>query len=308
MTEKIKNHQILVFINFALVYLFWGSTYLAIGVAVTENIPPAMLGAVRFTIAGVVMLAICAILGKKVIFSPYVFVRLGIIGVLLLTTGNVVLCWAEEIIPSGIAALLFATVPLWVAIIDSFLLRGDRLARGGLLGLFMGLVGLAILMWPKLMMPGEMEKGFWIASGILLVGALSWALGSICSRRWSLDVDPFSATAWQMLFSGLVNCALVFIFGDFERVEWTANGVGALVYLIVAGSWIGFTAYIWLLKHVATAKVATFAYVTPIVAVFLGWFFLRESVDAYVFVGAGVIVASVWLVNSSKVAIEKTKE
>lgn len=306
--DTLKHHRFLVPFNFGLVYLFWGSTYLAIHVVVNEQIPPLMMGGVRFSVAGGVMLVVCALLGKKVMVSPKIILRLGVIGVLLLTTGNVVLGWAEQYLPSGFAALLLATVPLWIALIETFILKGERLTRLGLMGLIMGLVGLGILMWPKLQMRADMPSIFWLASGMLLLAALSWAVGSIFSRRWNLQIDPLCATGWQMLISGCVNGVLAIAAFDHHRVVWTTNGVWAMVYLIIAGSWIGYTAYVWLLKHVPTAKVATFAYVNPIVAVFLGWLFLQETVDGYVYAGATVIVASVWLVNKSKVTPPPTKD
>ena len=146
-------------------------------------------------------------------------------------------------------------------------------------------------------------------AGILMFASLSWALGSILSRRWDLTVDPFSATGWEMLCAGAVALVLSLALGDHHTVVWTPRGIAAIAYLIVAGSLFGLTAYIWLLNHVPTAKVATYAYVNPIVAVFLGWLILHETVDAYTLAGAIVIVASVWLVNTSKVrtAPEKGK-
>jgi drug/metabolite transporter (DMT)-like permease len=308
MTEHERQHRFLVALNFGLVYVLWGSTYLAIRVVVTNGIPPAMMGASRFLIAGAIMLAVCAIAGKKIALTRWDFVRVGAIGVLLLTGGNVGVAWAEETVPSGLAALLAAAVPLWVAIVETLILRGERLLKRGIFGLLMGIGGLVVLLWPKLMAPGAAGKGVLFGAGILILAALSWAIGSIVSRRSKLSVDPFSATAWEMLIAGVVNFIISASLGDLHRVQWTPRGVGALGYLIVAGSWIGFTAYIWLLNHVPTAKVATYAYVNPIVAVFLGWLILRESVDAYTLVGAVIIVASVWLVNTSKVHVPKAEE
>jgi drug/metabolite transporter (DMT)-like permease len=301
MNDTSKRHQLWIFLNFGLVYLFWGSTYLAIRVAVTEHIPPTMMGALRFTIAGGVMLLVCAAFGKKVILSPYVLFRIGIIGVLLLTTGNVVLGWAEQYVPSGFAALLLATTPLWIAIIENVILKGERLEMRGIYGLLLATLGLGILMWPRLMTEENTPDGFWLAAGGLMIAAISWAIGSVCSRRWDIKADPFAMTAWEMFLAGLVNFAIALVLGDHQRMVWTNNGVSALIYLIIAGSWIGFTAYVWLLKNVPTAKAATYAYVNPIVAVFLGWLILGEGVDAFVFVGAAVTIMSVWLVNSSKI-------
>jgi drug/metabolite transporter (DMT)-like permease len=127
-------------------------------------------------------------------------------------------------------------------------------------------------------------------------------LGSVLAKRWkSADVDPFSATAWQMVAAGVANLLFATAAGDFHRTVWTPRGVGATLYLIVCGSWIGYTAYIWLLNHVPTAKVATYAYVNPVVAVFLGWLILHERVDGYILAGSAIVVGSVILVTSAQV-------
>ena len=143
------------------------------------------------------------------------------------------------------------------------------------------------------------------ASGVLLLGSVSWTIGSIASRRSSLGIGPIAATGWEMTFAGAMNMAISLGHGDLHTVEWTPRGIGAIAYLIVFGSWVGFTAYIWLLDHVPTPKVATYAYVNPVVAVFLGWLILNEHIDAYIAVGAAVIVGSVALVNSSKLRVAR---
>jgi len=140
------------------------------------------------------------------------------------------------------------------------------------------------------------------ASISLLGGSFSWALGSVLAKKWkSPDIDPFSATAWQMIAAGVANFLVAISLGDFSQAVWTARGIGATLYLVVFGSWVGYTAYIWLLNHVPTSKVSTYAYVNPVVAVFLGWLVLHERVDAYILAGSAVVVASVALVTSAQV-------
>jgi len=298
-TERERQHRFLIALNFGLVYVLWGSTYLAIRVAV-EHIPPAMMGATRFLIGGAVMLAWCAFTGRNIKVSSLDFRRVALIGVLLLVGGNVGVAWAEKTVPSGLTALIVAIVPIWVAVIETFVLRGERLKARGFLGLLMGIAGLVVLLWPKLN-AGAVGRGVLFGALILVGASLSWATGSVLSRRWDLKVDPFSATGWEMLIAGVVNLGIALALGDHHTVVWTARGIGAIAYLITAGSLIGLTAYIWLLNHVPTAKVATYAYVNPIVAVLLGWLVLNEQVDAFIAAGTVVILASVWLVNTSKV-------
>jgi len=135
----------------------------------------------------------------------------------------------------------------------------------------------------------------------LLGGSFSWALGSVLSKRWQSGMDVFSATGWQVTAAGAANLLWAMAAGDFSRVTWTARGVGAVFYLVVCGSWIGYTAYIWLLEHVPTSKVSTYAYVNPVVAVFLGWLVLHEGVDRFILMGSVIVVVSVILVTSAKV-------
>jgi drug/metabolite transporter (DMT)-like permease len=138
----------------------------------------------------------------------------------------------------------------------------------------------------------------------LIGGSFSWALGSVLSKRWQSGVDVFSGTAWQVTAAGVGNFVFALALGDFSRAVWTARGIGATLYLVVCGSWIGYTAYIWLLEHVPTSKVSTYAYVNPVVAVFLGWLILHERVDRFILAGSAIVVLSVVLVTSAKV---KTK-
>src|SRR4029077_21206502 len=131
--------------------------------------------------------------------------------------------------------------------------------------------------------------------------SFSWALGSVVSKRWESGMDVFSATGWQVTAAGAANFLVALSLGDFSRVHWTTRGVSAVLYLVVCGSWIGYTEYIWLLEHVPTSKVSTYAYVNPVVAVFLGWLILHERVDRFIVMGSAIVVLSVILVTSAKV-------
>src|SRR6202163_4842628 len=227
---------------------------------------------------------------------------MAIVGVLLLVGGNLTLSYAEMHVGSGLAALIIAVTPLWFLVLDSLLLGDHHIAARGKIGLGLGVVGLVVLLWPDLSSTSALGRVQFWASISLLGGSFSWALGSVLAKRWkSADVDPFSATAWQMIAAGLANLLLAIGVGDFSRVVWTPRGIGATLYLVVCGSWIGYTAYIWLLNHVPTAKVATYAYVNPVVAVFLGWLILHERVDGYILAGSAIVVASVILVTSAQV-------
>ena len=294
----------MVILAFGLVYLFWGSTYLAIDIAV-QTIPPALMCGMRFSIAGTVMLAVCAMTGRRVVYSARQIGQSAIIGLLLLMGGNLTLSWAELSVPSGLAALIIAITPLWFLVLDSLLLGDHHISGRGKAGLGVGILGLLVLFYPQLMASSALgRKEFW-ASFSLIGGSFSWALGSVLSKKWQYGMDVFSATAWQVTAAGVGNFLFALIAGDLGHVAWTIRGVGAVLYLVVCGSWIGYTAYIWLLEHVPTSKVSTYAYVNPVVAVFLGWLVLHEHVDRFIVAGSMIVVLSVILVTSAKVR-EKT--
>src|SRR5271157_3573009 len=295
------NHRVKVIVAFALVYVFWGSTYLAIGMTSAEGIPPFVMCAMRFLIAGPLMLAACGLFGRSIRISPQEALRLAAIGGLLLVGGNGGLAWAEQYVPTGFAALIIAVTPIWFLVLETFVFRGDRMSRRGLMGLAMGIVGIAILVWPKIMHRDALGIMQMVGSVSLLFSSFSWAVGSVLSRKWQMKVDPLVATGWEMLFAGLGHSVLVLLTGQAHRAVFNRRGVMAVLYLVVFGSWIGYTAYIWLLKHVPTPKVATYAYVNPIVAVFLGWIVLHERFDHFMLAGSIVIVAAVALVTTAKV-------
>jgi drug/metabolite transporter (DMT)-like permease len=295
-----SQSRFLLMLNFGLVYVFWGSTYLGIDIAV-EKIPPALMCATRFGIAGVLMLAYCVMSGKNIRYSPRELVQLAVVGLLLLMGGNLTLSYAERYIPSGLAALLVASIPLWFILLDSLMIGHHRVAGRGLAGLGLGFVGTLVLLWPKLSATGEVgREELWWSIG-LIGGSLSWAFGSMLSRKWQSGPPTFGATAWQVFFAGLGNLVFAIFHHDFGHAVWTARGTGAVVYLIIGGSFIGYTAYIYILGHAPTAKVSTYAYVNPVVAVFLGWLVLHETIDRYILAGSAIVIASVILVTSASV-------
>jgi drug/metabolite transporter (DMT)-like permease len=308
MTQVQRQHRFAVILAFALVYFFWGSTYLGIDIAV-EHIPPALMCGIRFLIAGLFMLGFCRLRGRKVYYRPAQLAQMAGVGVLLLVGGNLTLAYAEKHVASGLAALIIAVTPLWFLVLDSLLLGDHHIAARGKIGLGLGVVGLVVLLWPDLVATSALGRVQFWASISLLGGSFSWALGSVLAKKWkSPDIDPFSATAWQMIAAGVANSLIALWLGDASRAAWTARGIGATLYLVVFGSWVGYTAYIWLLNHVPTSKVSTYAYVNPVVAVFLGWLVLHERVDAYILAGSAVVVASVALVTSAQVTAKSVMD
>jgi drug/metabolite transporter (DMT)-like permease len=298
-TDERRQFRLQVILAFALVYVLWGSTYLAIGIAV-ERVSPPMMGASRFIIAGAVMLVWRKLSGNSIAVSGQELFRLTVIGVLLLVTSNVVLGWAEQMIPTGLAALLIAITPLWFLLLERLSHKGERFSSRAVVGIVFGIAGVAVLMWPKLRLGLTLGHREIFGMVLVLCASLSWATGSVLSKRWHLRIDAYGASGWEMLMAGVVNLLVAALLRDLPRTRWDRGAILAIGYLVVAGSWIGFTAYVWLLKNIPTSKVATYAYVNPIVAVFLGWVVLHERMDRWMFSGSAVIILGVILVTGAK--------
>jgi drug/metabolite transporter (DMT)-like permease len=303
-----SNHRLKVIVSFALVYVFWGSTYLAIGIADAEHLPPFVMCAMRFLIAGPLVMVACAALGRSIRVTRQQAMRLAMIGCLLLVGGNGGLAWAEQFVPTGFAALIVAITPIWFVLLEAFVFRGDRLSPRGVLGVALGISGIVVLFWPKFEYRETLGIMQLVGAATLLFSSFSWSVGSVLSRKWQMEVDPFVATAWEMTFAGAGHIVLALVSGQYRHVVVTPRALAATLYLVVFGSWVGYSAYIWLLKHVPSPKVATYAYVNPIVAVFLGWLVLREQVDFYIVLGSAVIVVAVALVTTAQVHSQKEEQ
>src|SRR5579859_6064027 len=223
----------MVFLAFGLVYLFWGSTYLAIDIAV-QTIPPALMCGLRFIVAGIIMLAVCAATGRKILYSPRQILLAAIVGLLLLMGGNLTLSYAELVVSSGLSALIIAITPLWFLVLDSLLLGDHHISRRGKAGLLLGIAGLFVLVWPQLQAGTMGRRELW-ASLSLIGGSFSWALGSVLSKRWQSGMDVFSATAWQVIAAGVGNFVFGLFNGDLAHVTWTPRSLAAVGYLVVCG-------------------------------------------------------------------------
>lgn len=292
---------------FAAIYLIWGSTYLGIRVAV-ETIPPFLMAGGRFIIAGSV-LAIWIALTKGFRPTARQWLDNAIIGALLLLGGNGLVSWSEQRVPSGIATLIISVGPVFVVLLDWIVAatskdgsRGTRPTSLTFVGLALGFVGLAVLVGPDVLQQGV---GHLHGPSVLgLIGAcFFWGLGSIYSRYARNAAEPFTAAAMQQLtaFGWLMLAS--FLAGEWSRFDPSAvsrQSFLAWIYLVIAGSLVGFTTFVWLMKHSTPAKVSTYAYVNPVVAVFLGWLILKEPVSPRIFLGAAIIIGGVVVITVSK--------
>ncbi|MBA3531125.1 MAG: drug/metabolite exporter YedA [Ardenticatenales bacterium] len=283
---------------FAAVYVIWGSTYLAIRFAI-ETIPPLLMAGTRYFAAGALLYGWLRMRGAAA--PSWLHWRYSlIIGAFLLLGGNGAVTWAEQLIPSGLAALLVALVPLWMVLLD-WLQGNSRLNERVIFGLILGLVGLVLLIDPSRVMGGQTFNPLGV---LVVIGAsLSWAIGSVYSRRASLPESAMLATAMEMLAGGALLVVVGLLAGEGARLNLDAVSLKsalAFIYLIVFGSLVAFTAYIWLLQVSTPARVSTYAYVNPVVAVFLGWAFAGEALTMQTALAAAVIVAAVGLITSHR--------
>lgn len=280
-----------VWANLWIVYIVWGSTYLAIRVMV-ETMPPLMTSGVRFLTAGV-LAYVWLLLRRGTAGVRVTRAELGasaLIGAALLLGGNGLVSIAEESVPSALAALVIASTPLWVVLLRA--LFKERVPGGTLLGVAVGFIGVAVLV-----IPGGSE-GHAPLGGLLLVvlAAALWASGSFFSKRLSLPRDPFLSTVMQMLTGGAILIIAGLARGEAQGLDvqgFSTRSIIAVLYLIFIGSLVAFTAYTWLLQHAPISKVATYAYVNPVIAIFLGAVILGEEITTYILAGAALIIASV---------------
>lgn len=284
-------------IAFASIYLLWGSTYIGIRVAV-ETLPPFAMAAARFIVAGG---ALYAFLRWRGVPPPTrrQWRDGAVIGLLLLLGGNGGLAWAEQYVPSGIAALIVGACPLFMVLTDWIWPGGTRPTAGTLVALGIGLAGVAWLVSPWDLRGETAVHPAGVA--VILLGSLSWAVGSIYSRRHKSGGDVFLSSAVQMLCGSVALALAGLLHGDFARLNLRAVSTEswiALVYLTVFGSLIGFSTFVWLLKHSTPARVATYAYVNPVVAVFLGWAMLDEVVTTRTLIASAVIIGAVAIITT----------
>ena len=280
------------------VYVIWGTTYLAIRV-VNRTMPPLLAAGVRFLIAGGVLYALAIRRGDREGDRPTLehWRSAAIVGGLLLFGGNGMVVWAERTIPSGLTALIIGLVPLWMALFDRLIFR-HRLASRTVVGLVGGFGGAALLVG------GSATAGHVDLAGMLfaLGASICWASGSLYSRNAPLPSRPFVFVAMEMLCGGVLLTVVGIALGELGQTDvatFSAASIVGLLYLITIGSWGGFASYVWLLRNARTSLVSTYAYVNPVVAVFLGWLILEERVTLRTFAAGGIIVVAVALIISA---------
>jgi drug/metabolite transporter (DMT)-like permease len=298
LNSQFKANPAAVWAAMLAVYIAWGSTYLAIRFAV-ETMPPWLMAGARFLIAGTVLFVFRRLSGDPL--PRRIEVRsAGIVGLFLLLGGNGAVVWAEQTVPSGVAALMVSSSPLWMLLLEALRPEGQRPSVRALLGIFLGFVGVMLLLWPG-KSGGLLQVDPWGAAA-LVFAAVAWSFGSIYSRYAPLPSSPMMGTAVEMLIGGTALVLLGALTGELGQVKLasisTASILG-LLYLIIFGSLIGFTAYTWLLRVAPTSLVSTYAYVNPLVALAIGVVLGNEAFSLRTLLAAGVILGSIALTTTA---------
>jgi len=286
---------------FAIIYFVWGSTFLAIRVGVRE-VPPLLLAALRFLISCLVLYSWTRMRSERPPTSRQ-WMSAFLLALLIFVFDYGLLFWAEQRIPSGLAAVMMATIPVFMALSEIVILRTQRLTLRLALALLIGIAGVAVLVSRSLNLGGTpIEKTGALA---LIVGAISWSIASALTRKLPLPSSKVVSSAAQMLAGGILLTMASAIFGEFPRFHPSTVSLAAwlsLLYLIVAGSIVGFTAYVWLLHHESPTKVGTYAYVNPVVAVILGYFLAGEDLGPRTILGTAFVLASVIVITTTRAA------
>jgi drug/metabolite transporter (DMT)-like permease len=302
MTKTLTKHsKALVLSAFAAIYIIWGSTYLAIYLAV-KTIPPFFMAGTRFLIAGLILLIWALLKGEKLPDKKSIL-KISVAGILMLSFGNALVAWVEQYLASGLAAIIIATVPLWFVLLDKRQWKFYFSNKQIIFGLIIGFAGVILLFAGKSSADLFNDKMKFISLIVLLAATLSWTMGSLYSKYQEVQGSTLMKVAVQMTAAGIVIFIAGFAFNeqkDFSINKVTAESLGSLAFLILMGSLVAYLAYVWLLSIRPASLVGTYAYVNPVVAVFLGWLIADEQVSGQKIIGLIIIVAGLVIVNTSK--------
>ena len=296
MTPASARERRLAYFAWALVCIIWGTTYLGIRISL-ETIPPALMGGLRWTIAGILLAGYVVMRGEK-LPSPRRWGGIALMAFLLLFLGNGGVVVAEQWVPSGLTAVFIATSPFWMTGVEAMLRDGERLTRGTAIGLAVGFAGIVVLVWPELSLGSAGSRQFLIGVVALQIASLGWSLGSAYSRRQSRADDVLASTALQMLAGGLMMMAVATVRGEWMDLSFSLRTSIALTYLSTLGAIGGFVAYTYALRHLAVSFVSLYAYINPVIAVALGVLVLGEPFNSRVAIAAALVFAGVAIVRS----------
>jgi drug/metabolite transporter (DMT)-like permease len=277
------------------VCLVWGTTYLAIRIAL-ETIPPFLMAAIRWIAAGTLLIALLKLRGQR-LPEMRAWPSLAVLGLLLLGCGNGGVVWAEQTVPSGLTAVLVSTIPFWMVAIERLMPNAEPLTPRRLAGLIVGFTGIVLLVWPEL----GLENGGAFLGGVIAtqVACLGWAIGSSYARRRGSEENVLAAASIEMVAAGVCLLAVASTRGEWTTLEVNNRTLGAVAYLVVAGSIVGFSAYAYALKHLPIAIVSLYAYVNPVIAVLLGTLILQEPLSPRLAVASAIVLTGMGMVRDT---------
>ncbi|MFN2448120.1 MAG: EamA family transporter [Vicinamibacterales bacterium] len=287
----------LAFVAWITVCFVWGTTYLAIRIGL-ESVPVALLGGLRWTAAGMLLVAIAPLVGQR-LPALRELGGVALVGFLMNVVGNGLVVWAEQFVASGLAAVVVAMVPFWTVFVEAVLPGGERLSWRALGGLTLGFLGIVVLLWPELR--GTTAQGSAFVFGVLAlqVACFGWALGTSLTKRKPSVAGPIANSGMQMLFGGLMLLAIGTASGEWGVLAFTTRTAAAMIYLTLVGSIVGYSAFLYAIKHLPVSTVSLYAYVNPIIAVILGTLILAEPFDVRIVVSAAMVFCGILIVRSS---------
>lgn len=299
---------LLVISAFAIVYIVWGSTYFFIQMAI-QDFPPLLLGAMRFFAAGMLMMLWGFIKGERLVIKSSIITS-AVVGILLLVLGNGIVIWVEQTLPSAFVAILVSSAPIWFVLLDKSNWGVNFKSQATLAGLGIGFLGVILLFSEQVsgLFAGSADKTKLIGMLLLIIGSIAWSSGSLYSKHNPSEGSSTVNVAWQMIIASLVFLPASLINHEFDHVHWqqiSGQAWFALAYLILFGSIIAYSAYVWLLQVRSATQVSTYAYVNPVIAVVLGMLFANETISLLQIGGLVIILGSVLLINLPKYRSEK---
>ena len=285
----------LAYLAFVTVCVVWGTTYLAISVAL-ETVPVLLVAGLRWMAAGILLSGIVLASGRRLpprrMWGPLV-----LLGFLMNIVGNGFVVWAQQYVPSGLTAVLIAITPFWSALIERLLPNGDRFSRRALAGLTIGFAGIVVLVWPSMTQGGASGRAFVLGVVAIQIACIGWVIGTSYAKRHELGDDPFPSAALQMVFSGIMLLTLATIRGDWSELTFTPRTLAAMAYLAIAGSLVAYSAYIYAIQHLPLSTVSLYAYINPIIAVALGTALLGEPLSTRIALAAFLVLAGTYIVG-----------
>jgi drug/metabolite transporter (DMT)-like permease len=285
----------LAYLAFITVCIIWGTTYLAITVAL-ESVPVLLVAGLRWMFAGVVMSAVMLATGRG-LPGPRLWAPLALLGFLMNIVGNGFVVYAQQYVASGLTAVLIATTPFWSALVERLLPNGERFSRRSLIGLSLGFSGIVVLVWPEMTNGGAGGRTFVLGVIAIQLACVGWVVGTSFAKRHELGDNPFPSTALQMVFSGIMLLAAATANGDWAHLSFTPRTLAAMLYLSIAGSLIAYSAYIYAIQHLPLQLVSLYAYINPMIAVALGTLLLNEPLSTRTLIAAALVFAGTWIVG-----------